>query len=103
VPQSRLFATWRIIIGFSGFHCFAMCSAFTTEAFMPDSARWIGELMRSGSVSPAISDGDARFWLFNNPLTDSEVTAQFDLEERSCLQCSRYFVLHPIELKFILA
>jgi len=60
---------------FFGFVCFAMCTAFTAEAFMPDSARWISELTRSGSVSPAISDGDARLWLFNNPLTDcSEVT-----------------------------
>ena len=101
--QGRLFATRRITIDFSGLYCFAMCSAFTTEAFVPDSARWIGELMRSGSVSPAISDGDARFWLFNNPLTDSKVTTQFELEERSWMQCSRYFVSHPIELKFILA
>jgi hypothetical protein len=33
-----------------------MCFGSMTEAFMPDSARWIGGLMKSGSVLPAISD-----------------------------------------------
>jgi hypothetical protein len=65
VPPIRLFATWRITIGFSALCCFSICSAFTTEAYMPDSARWTSGLTRSGSVSPAISDDDPRFWLFN--------------------------------------
>jgi hypothetical protein len=41
---------------FFGFVLFCYSSAFTTEAFMSDSARWTSESTRSGSVSPAISD-----------------------------------------------
>jgi hypothetical protein len=33
-----------------------MCFGSMTEAFMPDSAHWIGGLMKSGSVLLAISD-----------------------------------------------
>jgi hypothetical protein len=44
-----------------GFVLFFYLFRLTTEACMPDSARWTSGVTRSGSVSPAISDDDTRF------------------------------------------
>ena len=54
------FNIWSITIGFSDFYYLAICSVFTTEVFMPDSARWINALMRLGSASLAIADRSRR-------------------------------------------
>ena len=54
------FNIWSITIGFSDFYYLAICSVFTTEVFMPDSARWIDALMRLGSASLAIADRSRR-------------------------------------------
>jgi hypothetical protein len=56
VRQSRVFDTWTITTGFSDLYYLPICFAFTTEAYMPDSARWISESMRSESGLPAISE-----------------------------------------------
>jgi hypothetical protein len=40
-----------------------------TEAFTPDSARWISELMRLGNVLPAVSDRYLRVSFLYSPIS----------------------------------